>query len=78
MPASGIVPFFPRVREAGSRGVAVEFVDKLEIVDDEAADESLVVAVGEMLCDAVECDNEADCFENNPEISKRRRSFHVV
>jgi len=38
----------------------------------------LVVAVGEELGDAFEGDDEADRLDNNPEISERLRTFHIV
>ena len=76
--ASGVVPFFPIRREPGLCEVSVDFMDKLEVEDERTADEGVVMAVGEVLCDTVKGDDEADCAENKPCISKRRRMFHVV
>ena len=76
--ASGVVPFFPIRREAGLCEASIEFVDKLEVEDERTANKGVVVAVGEVLCDTVEGDDEVDCAENKPCVSKRRRMFHVV
>ena len=67
-----VVPLFPVVGEAGFGGIAAEEEDE------EVAEEGFVVALGEVLGDALEGDDPAEGLDNKPEIRQRRRTFHIV
>lgn len=71
-PSSAVVPLFPVVGRPGLGGVVVE--DE----EEELAEETVVVAERVVLEHALEHDDPADGFENNPEISERLRTFHIV
>lgn len=69
---SAVVPLFPVVRHSGLSGVAVDEEEE------QSAEEVVVVAFGEELGDAFEGHDPSDGLDNNPEISKRLRTFHTV
>jgi len=69
---SAVVPLFPAVRGSWTGGVVVEEEE------DKAAEGVVVVAFGEELGDAFEGEDPADRLDNNPEISERLRTFHMV
>jgi hypothetical protein len=70
--ASAVEELLPTFADSGPGGVAVEEEE------DEAAEGVVVVAVGEELGDAFEGEDPADRLNNNPEISERLRTFHIV
>lgn len=75
---SRVVPFFPGIGEAGLRGVVIAVSTDLVEEEDESSEETVVVAVGKVLGNSFEGNDEAEGLENKPCISKRRRTFHIV
>lgn len=72
MPSSTVVPLDPVFWRSWYGWVVVEEEE------DETADDSVVVSVGEEVGNALEGDEPADGADNEPQISKRLRSFHTV
>lgn len=69
---SGVVPLFPAV--GGSWGCGVS----AEKTDDEVAEESDGVSVGEEVGNTFECGDPADGLDEKPGVIQRRRTFHIV
>ena len=59
-------------------GVSFESAHELVVEEDKSAEEVVIVAVGDVLRNSVEGNDEADGLENKPYISKRLRTFHIV
>ncbi|TLD17478.1 uncharacterized protein PgNI_00947 [Pyricularia grisea] len=72
IPSSTIVPLDPVFWRSWCGWVVVDEEE------DEAAEDSVVVSVGEEVGNAFEGDEPADGADNEPQISKRLRSFHTV
>ena len=67
-----VVPLFSGTGERWSGGIASEEESN------DASEDSLVAAFGEVLSDAFEGKDPPDCLDNKPEIRQRRRTFHIV
>lgn len=76
--ASRIIPFFPVVGGPWSGRVALESLIEFAPEEEETSEEVVGSLVAEVLRDSVKCDGESDDVENMPEVSKRRRAFHIV
>ncbi len=68
----GITPPFPVLRECRSGGIASE-----EECND-ALEDGLVVAYGDVLSDAFKGEDLPKCPDKRPESRQRRRTFHIV
>lgn len=59
----------------------VESVEEVVVEEEKGSDEVVLVCerIGvDDLDNAFECEDKADDFENNPCVSKRLRTFHIV
>lgn len=75
---SRVVPFLPRFWEAGLCRSVFDAAEEVVGESEGCVEEIGVMAVGEVFSDPLEGDDEAEDLENNPEISKWRRMFHIV
>lgn len=74
--SSRVIPFLPGLRWFGSAAVVVGSFTEAE--EEELPVEVLVVSIEEVFSDGFEGNNESDDLENNPKVSKRLRTFHMV
>ena len=72
---SAVVPLFPSLGGGGDFGPGRIAAEE---EDEEAAEDGLVVALGDVVGDALEGHDPAGGLDKKPDVRQRRRTFHIV